>query len=311
MNLQQLEYIIAVDTHRHFVKAAEACFVTQATLSMMIKKLEDELNVLIFDRSKQPVVPTELGIKLIHQAKVVLMESRRIRELIQDEKEEVQGSLRLGVIPTIAPYLLPLFLNKFLAKYPKISIKINEFTTGQLMDKLVQQEIDVAILATPLHHVQLLETPLYYEKFMVYTPGGAHFKNKKYLLPNDIDVSKLWLLEEGHCLRSQIVNLCELKKRTKEHANLEYEAGSLETLVRMAESNKGITILPEMALKDFSKKQLAHVYPFKAPEPSREISIVTYRHFLKAGIIDVLKAEIINALPKELLTAHKKEKIGI
>lgn len=311
MNLQQLEYIVAVDMQRHFVKASEACFVTQATLSMMIKKLEEELGAIIFDRSKQPVVPTELGAKIISQAKVVLMETKKITEIIDCEKGEIAGNLKLGVIPTVAPYLLPLFLNKFLLKYPKVSIKINEFTTEQLMEKLINQEIDVAILATPLNNEQLLETPLYYEKFIAYTPGQPNFKNKKYLLPKDIDVNKLWLLEEGHCLRSQVVNLCELKKKTKELNNLEYEAGSIETLIKMTESDNGITIIPEMVLSNLSSEQYKNVYPFKAPEPAREVSIVTYRHFLKGAIIDAIKNEIVNSIPKEMLNVKKKEKIGI
>jgi len=311
MNLQQLEYIVAVDKHRHFVKASESCFITQATLSMMIKKLEAELGIIIFDRSKQPVITTELGDKIIRQAKVVLMETKRIKELISDEKGEITGNLRLGVIPTIAPYLLPLFLNNFLVKYPKVSIKINEFTTEQLMGKLIGQEIDVAILATPLNNPQLLEIPLYYEKFIAYTPGQPNFKNKKYILPKDIDVNKLWLLEEGHCLRSQIVNLCELKKRTKEQNNLEYEAGSIETLIKMTESNNGITILPEMALNNLSAKQLKNIHPFKVPEPAREISIVTYRHYLKSTLIKALKEEIIACIPKEMLNNMKKEMVEI
>ncbi|MBL7920720.1 MAG: LysR family transcriptional regulator [Bacteroidia bacterium] len=311
MNLQQLEYIVSVDTHRHFVKASETCFVTQATLSMMIKKLEEELDIVIFDRSKQPVVPTELGAKIISQAKVVLMETKRVNEIISNERGEIAGDLRLGVIPTVAPYLLPFFLNRFLLKYPKVSIKINEFTTEQLIEKLINQEIDVAILATPLNNTQLLETPIYYEKFIAYTPGQAKYKNKKYLLPKDIDVNKLWLLEEGHCLRSQIVNLCELRKKTKEHSNLQYEAGSIETLIRMTESNNGITILPEMVLGNLTKEQLKNIYPFKAPEPAREVSIVTYRHFLKGAIINSLKSEILSSIPKEMLNVKKKEKIEI
>lgn len=202
-------------------------------------------------------------------------------------------------------------MNNFLHKHPKFSIKINEFTTDQLIDKLVKQEIDVGILATPLNNSQLLETPLYYEKFVADTPSHVKLKNKKYILPEDIDLNKLWLLEEGHCMRSQIVNLCELKKKTKEHNNLEYEAGSIETLIKMTETNNGITILPELALGNLSSKQLKNVYPFKAPEPVREISIVTYRHYLKKTLINALQTEILLSIPKEMLSNRKKETISL
>ncbi len=316
MNLHQLEYIIAIDKHKHFVRAAEACFVTQATLSMMIKKLEEELNVIIFDRSKQPVVATEIGEIIIRQAKIILSESKKLVELIKDEKKEMSGEIKLGIIPTVAPYLLPLFLNNFLKKYPKILVKINEFTTDQLIEKLITQEIDMAILATPLGNQHLLEIPLYYEKLLVYTPSKIkqnidNQKDKKYILPEDIDVNKLWLLEEGHCLRSQIVNLCELKKQTKMPNNLEYNAGSIETLIKMTEINDGITILPELAISNLNENQLKYIYPFKTPEPAREISIVTYQYYIKNTFINALKAEILACIPKEMVNKDKKENISI
>lgn len=306
MNIQHLQYILAVDTHRHFAKAAEKCFVTQPTLSMMIRKLEDELGVKIFDRSKQPVVPTEAGEKVIAQAKMILQEVSRMEVIIAELKGEIKGELKLGIIPTVAPYLLPLFLNSFLQKYPRLKIKITELTTRQIIERLRNHHLDAGILATPLNNDSLSEQPLYYEQFVVYASGDEKLMKKKFLLPGDIDPNHLWLLEEGHCLRSQVLNLCELRKKELENSNLEYEAGSIETLKKIVDFNNGITILPELALKELSSSDLKNVKHFKPPVPAREISIVTYRHFVKQRIIDVLREEISNAIPPEMLTPKRK-----
>ncbi len=306
MNIQHLKYILAVDTHRHFAKAAEKCFVTQPTLSMMVQKLEEELGVKIFDRSKQPVVPTEAGEKLIEQAKIILQEVNRMKLIVDDLKGEIKGALRLGIIPTVAPYLLPLFLNAFLKKYPQLKLKITELTTQQIIDKLKNHQLDAGILATPLNNDSLNEQSLYYEQFVVYASPNEKMMKKKFLLPGDIDTNHLWLLEEGHCLRSQVLNLCELRKKELETSNLEYEAGSIETLKKIVDFNNGITILPELALKELSADDMKNVRHFKPPVPVREISIVTYRHFVKQRIIDVLKEEICKSVPREMLSAKRK-----
>ena len=255
MNIQHLKYVLAVDTHRHFAKAAEKCFVTQPTLSMMIRALEDELGIKIFDRSRQPVVPTEAGEVVIAQAKIIVQEAERMKEIIHELKGEIKGELKLGIIPTVAPYLLPLFLNSFLKKYPLLKIKITELTTQQIIEKLKNHHLDVGILATPLNNEALKEQPLYYEQFVVYASRNEKLMKKKFLIPADIDPNHLWLLEEGHCLRTQILNLCELRKKGLETSNLEYEAGSIETLKKMVDTNNGITILPELALEELSCKR--------------------------------------------------------
>lgn len=306
MNIQQLKYVLAVDAQRHFAKAAQKCFVTQPTLSMMIRSLEDELGIKIFDRSRQPVVPTEAGEVVIAQAKIILREAGRMKEIIHELKGEIKGELKLGIIPTVAPYLLPLFLNSFLKKYPRLKIKISEFTTQQIIEKLRHHYLDAGILATPLNNETLNEQPLYYEQFVVYASSNEKLMKKKYLIPGDIDTNHLWLLEEGHCLRTQILNLCELRKKGLETSNLEYEAGSIETLKKMVDMNNGITILPELALNELNVKDKKFVRHFKPPVPVREISIVTYRHFVKQRMVDILKEEICNSVPQEMLTVKRK-----
>ena len=311
MNIQQLEYIIAVDDCRHFVKAAEKCFVTQATLSMMIKKLEDELNIKIFDRSRQPVVPTEIGKKIIGQAKIIVQESNRMKEIVQEEQGELSGELKIGIIPTLAPYLLPLFMNSFLKKYPLVRLRISELTTDDIIHKLEQHDLDAGLLSTPLNQPSLTEQILFYEEFVVYASPNEKILKKKYVLANDIDINRLCLLEEGHCLRSQVFNLCELRSKKKEMHQLDFATGSIETLKKIVDANQGITILPVLALKDMSTKQKNNVRYFKKPVPVREIGLVTYRYFVKEKLIESLKEEILNSIPAEMKILSKKEIVNI
>lgn len=305
MNLQQLDYIVAVDTHRHFARAAEKCFVTQATLSMMIRKLEQELDVVIFDRSKQPVVPTEAGRAIIDQARIVLKEASMIAQLSGEARDGLQGDLRIGIIPTLAPYLLPLFLPPFLKKYTSVKLKIVEQTTEQLLRLLSSDKLDVAIMATPLNDKSFRETPLFYEEFKVFVAGNEKGMKKKYILPEDIDVDRLWLLEEGHCLRAQTLNLCELQKKQARAHNLDYEAGSIESLLKITELNEGITIVPELAVLDFDQKHREKLRHFKAPVPVREISLVTYRHFVKLKLLQALEKEITKVVKPKLSAARE------
>ena len=311
MTITQLEYIIALDTYRHFATAADKSFVTQPTLSMQIQKLEGELGSKLFDRSKQPVIPTEIGEEVIQQARIIVHEVKMMHQLIQDKQGVFQGELRIGIIPTLAPYLLPLFLQPFLHKYPNIKIRVKEMTTDIIVEKLKAGKIDAGLLVTPLQENTIKEYPLFYEELVAYvSKSNAAFK-KTYVLADDIDLKELWLLEEGHCFRSQIVNLCELKKMSKQQSHFEYEAGSVETLRKMVEMNNGVTILPEMATLDFTVKQLNMVRHFKAPVPVREVSLVTHRDYVKKKLVDVLKAEIVAAIPPKIMLNKNKNTVKI
>ncbi|MFY7707274.1 MAG: LysR substrate-binding domain-containing protein [Flavobacteriales bacterium] len=307
MNLQQLEYIVAVDNFRHFATAAEKCFVTQPTLSMMIRKLEEELDIQIFDRSRQPVVPTEAGELVITQARAILSETARMKDLVHELKGEITGEIKIGVIPTIAPYLLPLFLPVFLKEFPGVRVKISENTTEQIVEKLKHNALDAGILATPLGESAIIENPLFYEQFVVYSSKKEKILEKNFILQEDIDVNHLWLLEEGHCLRAQVMNLCSLRPTELEGRQLDYEAGSIETLKKMVNLNDGTTIIPELALRDMDKKELEQVRYFQAPAPVREISLVTYRLFTKRRIIDALCEHILAAVPEEMKDYQRGE----
>lgn len=311
MNFQQLEYIIAVDTHRHFLEASKKCFVTQATLSMMIKKLEEELGVKIFDRSKKPVKPTDVGKKIIAQARRIVAEASRVKELIKEEKGEISGELKIGIIPTLAPYLLPLFLKKFVTSYPQINLFISEYTTTTIIKRLKAGQLDAGILATPLKDSSIKERVLFYEKYFLYVNAKEKGFDKQYVLPANIDINRLWLLEEGHCMRSQILNLCELKKQHEVDEQLHYQAGSIETLKNLVEKNFGITIIPELATFNLNSSQKKRLRYFKAPTPVREISIATHRQYVKDRLIEVLGETILSVLPEEMKSNKKGNVLDI
>jgi LysR family transcriptional regulator, hydrogen peroxide-inducible genes activator len=267
---------------------------------MQVQKLEEELGLKIFDRSKQPVIPTEAGKEVIDQARKILSEKQQIGEIIQAKKGVLTGEIRIGIIPTLAPYLLPLFVQGFTAKYPQIKLVVNELMTESVVSRLREGRIDVGILVTPLQEIGIREKVLFYEELLVYVSRKNAAWKKTYMLAQDIDPSKLWLLEEGHCFRSQIVRLCELRKASKEGSHFDYEAGSLETLRRMVELNDGITILPELAALDLSAKQQQLIRHFKRPAPMREVSLVVHRDFVKQRLVQALHQEILLSVPDKV-----------
>lgn len=309
MTLTQLEYVVALDTHRHFLLASEKCFVTQPTLSMQIQKLEDELGVKLFDRTKQPVIPTEIGVSIIAQARIVLREAGMIRQLITDQKDALTGELRIGIIPTLAPYLLPPLYKEMREKYPQLNLVIKETITEEVIHELKSNRLDCGLVVTPLKDPSIKEDVLFYEELFVYVSKKNALVDKKYVLPNDIDPNQLWLLEEGHCFRSQVLNLCELRKRGDFHVR--YETGNIETLKRMVDKSDGITILPELAVMEFSKPQLKLVKRLKEPSPAREVSLVTHRDYIKSKLIKTLKEEILNIVPKPMQKLQSKKVVEI
>lgn len=300
MTFTQLAYIVAIDNCRHFAKAASQCFITQPTLSMQVQKLEEELGLKLFDRTKQPVVPTEAGAAIIEQARKILGEKNMIEEIVQQKKGIITGLLKVGIIPTLAPYLLPLFIQKFIRQYPLVKLTITELTTELIIAKLREGKIDVGILVTPLDEQGIKEQPLFYEEMMAYVSKKDKAFKKTYMLAQDIDPNHLWLLEEGHCFRSQIINLCELRKASAEGGHFDYEAGSIETLRRLVEQNDGITILPELATLDLTAKQMQLIRHFKQPAPVREVSMVTHRDFVKKRLVELLKRSILDSLPEKI-----------
>jgi LysR family hydrogen peroxide-inducible transcriptional activator len=294
MNIQQLEYIIAVEKYRHFAQAAEHSYVTQPTLSVMIQKLEEELGVKIFERNKKPVVLTREGEQIVNYAKRILLEVNQLKEYVATLKEEISGELRLGIIPTLAPYLLPLFLKSFTERYAALRIVVKDLTTHDIITRLRLGELDMGLLATPLSEKGLVEYPLFYEEFYAYAAQSEKLPPKKYILPTHIDTHKLWLLEEGHCFRNQIFDLCELKKKDLTASNISYEAGSIETLINLVDKNDGITIVPKLATMHLKPQQVKKLREFSPPKPVREISIVVTESYPRQMIIEKLQQEILS-----------------
>ncbi len=303
ISLTQLEYILAIDTYRHFAKAAEACLVTQPTLSMQLKKLEEELRIDIFDRSKQPIIPTDAGKEIIEQARIVLREAKKLDQIAKHYDDRFEGSLSVGIIPTIAPYLLPYFLGDFIKKYKQIKLTIQELKTEEIILKLNKDEIDVGILATPLHENSLIEEPLFYEEIKVYAHYNHPLTKKKYLEHEDIMRDDIWMLSKGNCFRNQIINICA--NPIKMNDQLKYESGSIETLKKMVEMEGGFTLLPELAVLELSAKKINQVAEFKKPKPLREVSIVYARSVSKKKFIDILKKQIVKNMPEELLNRKR------
>ncbi len=309
MTLTQLEYLVALDTYRHFLIAAEKCFVTQPTLSMQIQKLEEELGIKIFDRTKQPVIPTEIGQGIIAQARVTLREAEMIKQIISDQQDTLSGELRIGIIPTLAPYLLPQLYKDMREKYPHLNLIIKEGITEELIHDLKSSRLDCGIVVTPLKDASIKEDVLFYEELFVYVSKKNALSSKKYVLAHEINPEQLWLLEEGHCFRSQVLNLCELRNSVDYH--FKYETGNIETLKRMVDKSDGITILPEMAVMEFSPSQRKLVKRLKEPSPAREVSLVTHRDHIKTKLIKTLKEEILGIVPKEMRKLQHKKVLEI
>lgn len=306
MTLTQLSYVVAVDTYRHFATAAEKSFITQPTLSMQIHKLEDELGVTIFDRSKSPVVPTEVGEQIIEQAKIILKESKQISDIANFEETELKGTFNVGVIPTVAPYLVPLFLRNFMKKYPNVDLVFEELITSELLDRLANDRLDAGIIATPTDQSFIYTEDLFVEPFLGYLSHSHPLTEKEKLSVDDLNMANIWLLNEGHCFRDQTVKLC---KEIKEESNskIEFKSGNLETLKRLVEQNFGMTLLPWTAIREFDDQcSNAIVKNFEDPVPSRKVRLIYGRKHLKKSIISAFKDSICSSLPKELKVSEKR-----
>ena len=300
ITLTQLEYIVAVDTYRHFGKAAEHCFITQPTLSMQIKKLEEDLEVVIFDRSKQPLIPTDVGGRIIEQARILLKQAGKINDIVMEHKDLISGELKIGIIPTLAPYLLPLFIGNYKRKYPNISVCVEELTTEQIVDSLNKDLIDVGILVTPLKEERISERPLFYEEMKIYLHPEHALFYKDTIQIKDIPSSEIWLLGDGHCFRHQVINLCSSGKGGSE-LPFHFEAGSLETIINIIDKEGGLTLIPELAIKRMTADRLERIKPFNDITPLREVSLVHSRHFAKNKLIELLRREIIASIDIQLL----------
>ena len=307
MTLQQLEYILAVNQFRHFAKAAEYCRVTQPTLSAMIQKLEEELDTRIFDRSQQPVCPTPVGILIIEQAQKILVQANRIKNIIEEEKHSLTGTFKLGILPTVAPYLLPRFFPQLMKKYPDLNIRVIEMKTNDIKKALQTGEIDAGIVASLAGMEELQQTPLFYEQFFVYVSRKDILFNSEVIRTSDLNGEQLWLLDEGHCFRDQLMRFCQMKSARA--SQLAYHLGSMETFMRMVESGKGVTFIPELAVLQLGDIQKELVRPFAIPCPTRQIVMLTNKNFIRHTLLEALTKEIKSSIPKEMLSLKATQAI--
>jgi len=288
MTITQLKYVLAVAEHQNFTKAAEHVFVTQPTLSMQIQKLEDELSILIFDRSKKPIELTDVGKKIVNQARNIVNESARMQDVVDQEKGFIGGEFKLGIIPTIMPTLLPMFLKNFTNKYPKVHLKIEELTTAEIISKLNDGHLDAAIAATPLNQEKIKERVLYFEPFVGYVPDNHRLSSKKKLDSSDLDINDILLLEDGHCFRDGVINICKSLKDNTASDSFQLESGSFETLTKLSDEGFGMTLLPYLNTLEISEKQKNHLRYFNDPSPAREVSLLYKKSELKMQIVNVM-----------------------
>ncbi len=291
MTITQLQYVLAVAEHQNFTKAAQKVFVTQPTLSMQIQKLEDELGVRIFDRSKKPIQLTETGRKIVNQARNIVNESDRIQDIVDQQKGFIGGTFRIGVIPTVMPTLLPMFLNNFIKKYPKVKLKIEELNTDTIIERLKEGHLDAAIAATPLETENIKEQVLYYEPFVAYIPKSHRLSKLEKLKVEDLDIDDILLLEDGHCFKDGILNLCKTPKKVNDD-HFQLESGSFETLVKLANEGLGMTLLPYLHTLDLNENESKNLKMFQDPVPAREVSLIYNKSELKIHIIEALKSTI-------------------
>ena len=305
MTLQQLEYIVAVYRTRHFVKAAEACGVTQPTLSAMIQKLETELDVKLFERSSQQVMPTAIGKVVVEQAWKVLNRARKLKDIVAEEKKSLTGTFRLGILPTIAPYLLPRFFPRLMRENSSLEIRVVEMKTAYIRRAIDRGEIDAAVMVDTGDLDDYALTTLFYEQFLAYVSPSDQLSAKKSIKTSDLNNELLWLLDEGHCFRDQLVKYCQLKAaKTSQSA---YSLGSIETFMRIVENGQGVTFIPELATMQLTPTQKELVRPFAIPIPTREVVMATSKAFVRQSLLDMIVGQIRNSVPEKMLKLNNTE----
>jgi LysR family hydrogen peroxide-inducible transcriptional activator len=306
-SMSQLEYTLAVAQHQNFGRAASACHVTQPTLSAAVAALEDELEALIFDRSAKPILVTPIGAKILDQARVILSETSKLKALAQEDNAVVSGTLSLGVIPTIAPYLIPLFLKDFADTFKEVKLEIHELNTSQILDQLSRDQIDAGILAIPITGAGFQTTSLYLEPFYVLCHSSDPISRKKKIQPSDLSQEKIWLLEEGHCMRGQVIDICRTRKNQSVLKNVSFESGSIATLSQLIEQGVGMTLVPHLAVSDEMSNNASELrlIPFSDPMPGREVGLIFRRSQLKRRLLTSLEQSIKRNLPRSLIEARK------
>jgi LysR family hydrogen peroxide-inducible transcriptional activator len=307
MTIQQLKYIVALDEERHFARAAEMCMVTQPGLTIQLKNLEEEIGIKIFDRNKVPLTPTVLGMEIINKAKKILREADEIRDFVVNEKNLLEGELKLGIISTLSPYLIPLFIKAMKEATPNVRFIIRESNTGQLMKDLETGTIDVAIMATPTGNSNLIEHPVFKEPFVAYLNDEHPMATSDFYELQPTDKTELLLLHHEFCYNAQLLDICGLKNSDKIKEQFTYDISSIETLKNLVRAQLGFAIIPQLSVLNETESGLFK--PFKEPIPVREISLVVSDSFSKKLLLEKMNEAIWNCLPDSLKKNFSYKKI--
>ncbi len=309
--LTQLEYALAVEKHKHFGKAARACHVSQPTLSMQIQKLEDELEIVLFDRIQKPVIATTKGREILEQAKQIIREHEKLMHIAKKDTDIISGDFRLAIIPTVASSLIPIFAHEFAKHFPQVNLYLEEFKTETILEELRNDRLDGAIMATPLKEEGLKEHPLYYEPFLLYISQEHPLLRKKLIREEDLDGSELWLLKDGNCFRDQVVRFCSiLPEHDTVLRNVHFQGGSLETLKNIVQKSKGYTLIPSLMTNFLSREETdKHVRAFHSPVPTREISLVYRRDHWKIQIIQAIEELVKAVVPPQMKEKSAKNQM--
>lgn len=306
MTITQLEYIVALFEYKSFSKAAEFCCVTQPSLSMQIQKLEEELNLTIFNRKIKPINPTIEGLQIINTARKIIQEKKSIQIFAKGYHKEVVGDVSIGIIPTIAPYLIPKFLPSFKTKFPNLSLHIFETTTENIYNDINDGKLDIGLLV-PLSNHEMACLPLFFEELFLYS--NVSLENGE--IQQTIIPEKLWILEEGHCLSNQIASICNLRNKSKSESQIIYKTGSLETMLRLAENGNGQTIIPHMLVDYVNETTKKKIFKIPLNTPVREIALIYSENYNRKGVIDALKEEILSVIPIEWISSINKSIIPL
>lgn len=291
MTITQLYYILAVAEHSNFTKAAKHCLVTQPTLSMQIQKLEDELKIQIFDRTKKPIELTNVGVKIVTQAKTILAEVERVNDIVDQEKGFIGGEFKLGISNSIMPTLLPLFFKSFISRYPKVKLNIEELKTNDIINKIKEGNLDGGIVSTPLNLEDIKERVIFYEKLVGYISENHRLKDKTLIEISDLDINDILFKENDDSLRNMVVNMTQ-NEDTTQNNNFNLKSDSIEMLVKLTNEEMGMTVLPYLNTLDLKTHEIKNLRFFKNPHPAREVSLI-YN-------ISELKIQIINSIHKTI-----------
>ncbi len=300
MTLQQLEYVVALHRFRHFANAAQHCHVTQPTLSAVIQKLEEELGTQLFDREKRPIETTKAGEQVVKLAAKVLIQAANIKNAISEMRHSLCGELRIGMLPTITPYLVPRMIPIMEERLPQLRLKIVELKVDDVCRAISSGDIDVGIVAELPSIEKFTKSLLYYEEFLAYVPQNSPLIEKNVIRTADLATIKLYLLDEGHCFHNQMRRFCHLPSAGESLRT--YQIGSLETFMRLVECGCGATIIPELAVRQLDKNQQKLVKQFAIPHPVRKIVAITGNDFIRNAQLNALVDCIRSAVPRQMLT---------